>query len=694
MKHLFTFGFISLFSITVTAQNFHCGTDKALERLYQKHPEKKAQKLQLLEQSRQTAGKTTTVSASYIIPIVFHILHQGGQENVSDAQIVDAVRILNRDFAKKNPDTTEIITEFKNMADSAKIQFVLPTRDPAGNCTNGIIHHYSTDTDWDDTSPTLYSQTWDPTMYMNVYIVRSISLSGGFPAAGYTWYPGTWPTGDSYDAIVVLNNYTGSIGTSIPFLSRVLTHEVGHWLDLAHIFGYFQTAGIDCTDDDFVMDTPPTIGYLSCPNPAIPSQYQTCTPGVSENFQNYMDYSYCCRMFTTGQCQRMQQALQSNTSGRNNLWSNANLLATGVINPTVPCLPIADFKYDRAKTCTGTPVTFMDASMNATVTGYSWTFPGGNPAVSTVSAPVVTYATPGLYAVTYVSSNSAGTSAPVIKSNIITVTNNTAQYPPNWSEGFESQAGFNNDWLLSSSSGSGKWERTNLAAVTGSFSARINRQKNTRKNSSSMTGPAIDISSISNPVLSFKVAAAESVPNHTNVLNVYASTNCGATWSLLYSKGSASLITTNATPVDFVPAINQWRTEYVNLSSLGAAPFVSFKFEYVRDTVPSANNIYIENINIISTTALSEEAEQLQYLSLFPNPSKGSLNVSFNLLSPQKITVTLSDVLGRKLEVLSEKEFAAGNNSQAFELKRHAAGVYFLKMEMNGAVYTRKLLME
>lgn len=693
MKQLFTLSFVLLLSLAAGAQDLHCATDKALERAYRLRPEKKIMKQQLLRQSQVRANKT--MAANYVIPVVFHIMHLGGPENVSDAQIIDAVRILNRDFAKLNPDTTEIIPEFKNLADSAGIRFVLATRDPMGNCTNGIIHHYSTDTDWDDTSPTLYAQTWDPTMYMNVYIVRSITLSGGFPAAGYTYYPGTWAPGDPWDAIVVLNNYTGSIGTSIPFLSRVLTHEVGHWLDLAHVFGYFQTAGINCMDDDYVMDTPTTIGHLSCPNPAIPSQYQTCTPGVSENFQNYMDYSYCCRMFTTGQCQRMQNALQDNISGRDNLGTNSNLLATGVINPTVPCVPVADFKYSREKTCAGTPVTFADASMNATVTGHSWTFAGGTPATSTASAPVVVYTTPGLYSVTYVSSNSAGSSAPVTKNSIINVTGTTAQYLNNWTEGFESPAVFSNDWLIASSSGSGKWERTGLASATGANCVRINRLGNTRKNSSWMTGPSVNISSVPAPMLSFKVASAESVPNHTNVLNVYASTDCGSTWSLIYSKGSAALITTNATPADFIPAsASAWRTELVSLSSLGAAAYVNFKFQYVRDTVPSGNNIYIDDINIISTTALPGQAEQLQYLSLYPNPSKGSVQVAFSLLSPQKVTFTLSDVLGRKLELLAEKEFAAGDNNQQLDLQPGEPGVYFLKMEMNGAAYTRKLLIE
>jgi hypothetical protein len=705
MKHSFTLSLLLLFCLAATAQQeqqlLHCATDRAMQAVYAKYPEKLKQKKQLLNQSLLQASRTSTVpNSTYVIPVVFHIMHLDGPENISDAQVLDGLRILNRDFAKQNADMSEVIPTFQGLADSTKIQFALPTRDPMGNCTNGIIHHYSTDADWDETtSMTLYSYTWDPTMYMNVYIVKSITLSSGFGAAGYTYYPGTWFAGDPFDAIVVLNNYFGSIGTGTNFLSRVLTHEVGHWLDLAHIFGYFQTAGIDCSDDDFVMDTPPTIGYLSCPNPAVPAQYQTCTPGVSENFQNYMDYSYCCRMFTTGQCQRMQQALQDPLVGRSNLWTNSNLIATGVINPTVPCVPTADFKSNRIRACVGTPVTYIDASWNGTPTAYNWTFNGGSPAVSTASAPVVTYASPGLYSVTYSSSNSAGNSAPVTKTSYINVTSATMPAIGSWTEGFENQAVFNTDWIKNSTSGTGLWERTGLAFYTGANSARISRLNNTRQNISSMTGPGINLSTIANPVLSFKVAAAESVPNHINALKVYASTNCGASWTVIYNKISPQLITTVATPSNFIPGNpNDWRTEMVSLAALSSTAslnLVQFKFEYTRDTMPSGNNIYVEDINISSITSLSaEQTGQLQELSLFPNPSSGDLSVSFSLLTAQKIKFVLLDVLGREMGTLAEKEFGAGNMTQPLELKEIPPGVYFLKIEGNGVIYTRKLLKE
>lgn len=698
MKKLFTLACLSI-SLMFSAQtNLHCGTSEALKKLYEKNP---ALKLKKEEQDKKTAQflqeKKLMPTATYVIPVVFHILHLNGPENISDAQVVSALNILNRDFAKKNADTVDIIPVFKNLADSTKIQFALATKDPLGQCTSGIVHYYDTDTDWDDSSPTIYSHTWDPTKYMNVYIVRTITLGSGFGAAGYTYFPGSWSIGANEDAIVVLNNYFGDVGTSNVFLSRVLTHEVGHWLDLAHVFGYTNGAGVNCNGDDQVNDTPTTIGHLTCPNPAIPSQYQTCTPGVSENFQNYMDYSYCSRMFTTGQGQRMQAALQNNLVGRDNLWTNANLIATGVINPTVPCKPIADFKYNRSKTCVGIPVTFTDASWNGTATSYTWSFPGGSPATSNAVSPVVIYSTPGTYSATYTSANSAGTSAPITKSNIIKVVSAVATYTNAWSYGFENPAWLTNDWTRINSSGSNNWEQTTDAPYTGAYSAKLSKLNNTRKSKTSMTGPMIDLSGISNPGLTFKVAAAEANAAHINTLTVFSSTNCGNTWTAIYSKSGSTLVTTGNSSTDFVPLLSEWRTETVNLASIAGSNLVSFKFEYTRDTISGANNIYVDDINITGTiNGIDENSkENIQFVNLFPNPTKENVTLSFYLPANSKVKANLYDLLGRKIEVVHEKEFVQGQNSIVIPLKNSVSqGIYFLRLESGTTSITKKVVVE
>ena len=78
----------------------------------------------------------------YIIPVVFHILHRGGVENIPDEQVYDQMRIINEDFRKLNESINNVIPEFQGVAADCEIEFRLAKLDPEGNCTNGIIRHY------------------------------------------------------------------------------------------------------------------------------------------------------------------------------------------------------------------------------------------------------------------------------------------------------------------------------------------------------------------------------------------------------------------------------------------------------------------------------------------------------------------------------------------------------------------------
>jgi PKD repeat protein len=666
----------------------HCATDAIMRKYYAAYPgvEAKRKASDLIRGNRKHKSVNT---ASFTIPVVFHILHMGGSENISDAQVKDALTILNRDYAKKNADTLYIIPEFKALADSTKIQFALATLDPNGNCTNGIIHHLDADTEWNDSSPTLYQHTWDPTMYMNVYIVKSITLSSGFGAAGYTYFPGTLSTGSPADAIVLLNNYFGSIGTGNAFLSRVLTHEAGHWLGLYHVFGHTNNAGVDCTGDDFVSDTPPTPGYLSCPNASNQASYQICTPGVSENYQNYMDYSYCVKMFTQEQAYWMQNTLLSGISGRDILVSPANLTATGVTGLTLTCVPNADFKYNRTETCVGVPVSFTDASTNAAATSYTWSFSGGTPAASNLSAPSVVYNTPGVYSVTYASGSSAGNSASLTKSGIITVVNNVSSYSSPFTEGFEASAIPNNDGDVYSGGGS-NWIQSFDAAYSGSYSAMLPAINNTRLASSSMVSPAIDISSVAAPQLIFKLAAAESNSNHINNLKVFASTDCENTWFQLYSKTGSTLVTTPLTVSPFIPSsLNEWRNEIINLSPVVGSAHVKFKFTYTRDTLPGATNVFIDDVNISGSTGLNSSVSSLMY-DVFPNPSNEQVTIAYHHAIDNAY---ITDIIGQVFEVIDKKDHTA--NIYTFEVGKNTKfkpGIYFITIQSNGTSCTKKLV--
>ena len=213
-----------------------------------------------------------------IVPIVFHIIHNYGPENISDEQIYDQMRILNEDFRKLSPDTGSIVAAFQSIAADCEIEFRLATIDPNGNCTNGIDRIASTLTYNADDDSKL--NPWPSNQYLNIWVVSDLGNSG---AAAYAYYPGTAPPGK--DGVISIHGYIGSIGTGTPGRSRVLTHELGHCLNLAHVWGSTNSPGVACGNDG-VSDTPITMVWTSCNiNGSV------CNPPSLENVQNYMEYS-------------------------------------------------------------------------------------------------------------------------------------------------------------------------------------------------------------------------------------------------------------------------------------------------------------------------------------------------------------------------------------------------------------------
>ncbi|MEO0403712.1 MAG: M43 family zinc metalloprotease, partial [Bacteroidota bacterium] len=345
----------------------YCGqteqTQKLFERFHglERDAEDAAELLDLEEQQFGERGGDEVL----IIPIVFHIIHEGGVENISDDQVYDAVRILNRDMRKQNPDTLNIMDEFVDLAADVQIEFRLAQRDPEGNCTKGInrIQSSLTNEGGSDMKELIF---WPRDMYMNVWVCKD---AGG--AAGYTFLPGTvnnWWMADQ-DGIVLLHSYTGSIGTSSVNRSRTLTHEVGHWLNLPHTWGGTNNPGVasNCNDDDGVDDTPQTVGWTTCSNNPV-----SC--GSLDNVENYMEYSYCSKMFTQGQRSRMRNAAFSGVADRNQLWTAQNLAATGVSEPAILCQ--ADFTVDRTVVCADENILFDDLTFNG-VTEWTWDFGDG-----------------------------------------------------------------------------------------------------------------------------------------------------------------------------------------------------------------------------------------------------------------------------------------------------------------------------
>lgn len=292
--------------ITTFAQHQHdhrqCGSTHYNEYLQEIHPEMKAQRILAAQQKKGKHTADNAINGVLTVPVVVHIVYNNATENISDEQVYAQMETLNEDFRKLNVDVANTPNAFASAVGDVQIQFCLASVDPDGNATSGIVRTATSHgvfvypTNDMMHAGTGGSDAWNTDYYLNVYVV---ALDGGI--LGYAPYPGN--ASASEDAVVVRYTAFGYDGTAAaPFdLGRTLTHEVGHWLGLVHIWG-----DADCGDDQ-VADTPVAKDANGgCPTFPLISDCGNSPNG--EMFMNYMDYTddACMFMFTNGQKDRMR----------------------------------------------------------------------------------------------------------------------------------------------------------------------------------------------------------------------------------------------------------------------------------------------------------------------------------------------------------------------------------------------------
>lgn len=716
-------GALSLIASTsIMAQEtpFKCGSHTGMQKLYEEDPSLRIDQQKLINSFKETktvGNKSTTVR---VIPIVFHIIHEYGTENITDAQIYDQVAILNRDFKKLNADTLQVVSPFDTIIGNANIEFRLASIDPWGNCTNGIDRIYSHLTnDADDYSKL---NQWKRNNYLNVWVTRTIGSSG---VAGYAYYP-TGVTGSGFwrDGIIILHQHIGSIGTGSPNNSRSLTHEIGHWLGLSHTWGNNNDNNVACGDDD-IDDTPETKGS---PTGICNLSANTCVDDdlgsfpywgfdVIDNVQNFMDYSYCSVMFTKRQAEFMNNVLDQTTSGRNHLYTLGNLDTTGTASPTpVTCVPLADFYMDHngsipniganaapISACVGDPIAFKDASWKAGVTTWNWSFPGGSPSTSTAQNPTVTYANPGWYNVTLTATNSAGSNT-ITKNNFIYIQGNFGDYYGPKYDSFDQNANF---WIVQNpEENSPLFHRVTSGGKSNTPCFKLNNLMtpanpaealfyNDRLGGSKdyLVSPAYDLSNTSNVTISFDYAYGTRTMISTEItekLVVYSSNDCGKTWTQRHAITGTNLLTAGYVGnTDFVPTSNsQWKTASFNFTTGAANNKTKFRIEYVASDFSS--NFYFDNFNVSGTLGI-EDNGVLSNISIAPNPvatgSELSIEIPSNELGMQLIVTDLNG------NTVSTTDVPAGQNYQSVKIPMNVAkGCYILTAIQGAAKSTHRVV--
>jgi hypothetical protein len=244
------------------------------------------------------------------IPVVVHVVWKTNIQNIADAQIQSQIDVLNKDYRRVNIDVINTPIVWQSVAADCEIEFCLATTDPNGQPTNGI-NRVQTNHGTFGMSSDIHTESlggadnWPNDDYLNIWVC---DIGSGL--LGYASKPSNWIS-DS-DGLVIGYKCFGTTGTAeAPYnKGRTATHEIGHWLNLDHVWGNGGWGSSGCNADDNIADTPnQEEENYDCPG--FPHNANACGTSNGDMFMNYMDYTNdaCMNLFTKGQKTRMISAI-------------------------------------------------------------------------------------------------------------------------------------------------------------------------------------------------------------------------------------------------------------------------------------------------------------------------------------------------------------------------------------------------
>ncbi|MBA3827622.1 MAG: T9SS type A sorting domain-containing protein [Taibaiella sp.] len=738
-----------------------CGTVKEAEAIEIIHPEvatyradlerqiqAQLRKMDLSKLSRTTAAGDTVRN----IPVVVHVIHDYGVENVSDAAIYTMLKNIN-DFYNLRNDTSQVVPEFKKYVGNAKFNFALATKDPSGNRTKGITRTYSYLTYGKDDQAKIGQ--WSPASYMNIWVESFIGQGseGGGIVAAYAVEPPTAAADPYVDGIMTNSQFITTTGNND---GATIPHEIGHYFNLSHTFGPYNFAGPalktflsgNCAStDDFVDDTPPTFGQeftcdlndTSCQRPYF-KVYASSVPGVdslvdypdTENTQNIMNYASCKNMFTKGQVARMHAALHSNIASRNHLIDSVNQITTGVNLPIPDLKPNADFSVVNSSfvvnrtnathffLCSGQTFYFRNQSWNDTVSSVTWKFNNNSPATPTITntgSAVVsnTFSGTGWASVSLIATSNAGIDT-LTRDSAVYVASNTSIPALGYFEEFNQSGGDLDKWpLFNYYKNSYKWEFINNNGFYDKNCVRYDGFDTRTPGIETITGtpqgdfddmytPAFDLSGSTfsgNCNLNFMYAGTYITSNSyylNDTLEIDYSTDCGQNWPTLKNLTKAELSTIGSQSAAFAPAsMADWRLRSINIPAGAKTSKTFFRFRYKPGTFSksfgSGNYFYLDRFNVSNdplglNTLLPEDRGVI----ISPNPTNGNAFVLIKESTATTAHLTVTDLTGK---VVYTTQQAINGTTTRIEIPASYIGVkgmYMVQVQTGDQVRTEKLV--
>jgi hypothetical protein len=684
-----------------------CGTMDHLQQQMQNDPsmERNMQKQEAeIQRFVQEHGENFRTQGTITIPVVVHVVYRTAIQNISDAQVLSQIAVLNEDYGGTNTDIGSVPAAFTSAtAIGTGIQFCLASRDPQGNPTTGIVRVQTTVNSFGMSGdPVKFtsqggSDAWPRDSYLNLWVCN---LSGGL--LGYAQFPGQ---AAATDGVVLLYNAFGRVGTvSAPYnKGRSATHEVGHWLNLRHIWG---DDGGACNGSDFCADTPNQGGEnYGCPSFPNTDNCTTTSPGVMH--MNYMDYTddACMYMFSNNQAGRMNTtlsgtrvALQSSQGCVPVLLpaDDAGVLAiaspsgTYCVDQITPTFTLKNFGSN-----TLTSVTLNWQIDGGAVSNQSWTGSLASLAATNVTLPVQTVSS-GNHTITIYTSNpngnADGNSANDSQTSAFSIAQ-TGQAIP-FSYDFTSAVFPPAGWTLNNPDNSYTWEHSANAGYSGNGSVWVNNYDyNDRGEQDEFILPSVNLASVGSADLTFDLSyVLYSQTGYSDTLVILTSTDCGTTWQEVYRNAGQAL--TTVTPYylqsAFTPSnANQWRNEQVSLNSVAGNSSVQVKFRNVTDY---ENNLFIDNINIIGGAVAVNPGVLSNSVTVVPNPNDGVFAVNLNLPTAAQVKLSVFNPVGQQLVVKNLQGFTSGK--YGFDLSDQPAGVYYLRVEADGHTIVKRIALQ
>jgi hypothetical protein len=732
MLHKIVLTVAVLLAATVSYAQMPCSTDDHYHQLLQQYPQLAEYEKQFNDQMNQKVAKRTMAVAdttTYDVPLVVHVIHDYGAENIADDAIYDAAAHWAQVYMKQNADTALVISPFIPYIGNPNIRLHLATIDPNGKPTKGIVRTQSYLTNKADDQAKY--NAWPNNKYINIWLIGTFGASSS-GAAAYAYYPSSGAYMPYYDGVISLYNYIN--------VQKTIPHELGHVLNLEHTWGSTNNPAVACGDDG-VDDTPPTMGHM--PGCSAAALYDvTCATGYSVtyttsrgthdsvvhypdtvNSQNIMDYTYCELMFTKGQVQRMRTALTATTAGRSNLITPSNLAATGALEPMPDLPPVADYIVNQATGAGAITDTrsyfltfnnagsfvFRNASWNDTVSDVHWTFSNGASTPTSTSMGIITnhFSQPGWVTVSLVANSNAGSD---------TLTNTHAVYAadtavaggPGYSQQFANAPDISNWPMFNYYNNQFKWDLYSGAGLGDNSCLRYRSFDTSGRIFGTPVGdyddiftPAFNLAGITDSLyLNFFTSGAlttSGLGGWTTAVNdslqIEASISGGARWTRLAVVGGTDLANNGNHSAEFVPAsTSQWKPRAVSIPATFRTKNTFFRFRYFPGN--TGNNLYLDNFYFYGFPAgVKEVLNSPDPVNIFPNPATNGCNLVFKTGSDGMVTYTIRDLAGKTV-YQAQKTFAP-NSIQQEAISRSltpAAGMYFVTVTIEGVSMVQKLV--